>query len=127
MFHYHCSKQRDMTICTASGRLTYNTLKALAMDFRNADISPKMLYDITGATAADLSTVEIEEIIKTIGQYMKRHRGGKAAIVAFSGVDYGLARLFGSFAEIAGLPFQVKVFRISEVAQAWLKDGPAKV
>ena len=85
-----------------------------------------MLYDITRATAADLSTMELEEIIKTIGQHMKRHCAGKAAIVAFSGVDYVLARMFGTFVEIAGLPVQVKVFRIPEVDQAWLKEETAQ-
>jgi len=120
MFRYNCRHTRDMMVCTARGRLTFDTLRALAVDCLTETPAAKVLYDLTHATAADLSAGELEEIIQLIGQYLGRHRGGKAAIVAHSGVDYGLARMFGTFAEIADLPVKVKVFRIPEVAKEWL-------
>lgn len=120
MFRYNCRHTSDMIVCTATGRLTFDTLRALAVECRTEMPAAKVLYDITHATAADLSAGELEEIIQLIGQYLGRHRGGKAAIVAHSGVDYGLARMFGTFAEIADLPVKVKVFRIPEVAKEWL-------
>ena len=69
------------------------------------------------------SSWEIEEIISLISRKVGRNRGGKAAIVTFNGVDFGLARMFGTFTELAGLPIVVKVFRSEDVAREWLREA----
>ena len=112
-----------ITVCKAKGRLTFPEIRASVIDMSMDRMTSRVLCDLTQATVADLSTVEIEEIIRLISQQVHGRRGGRAAIVAFGGVDYGLARMFSTFCEIAGLPIQVKVFRTTEVAREWLQDS----
>ena len=111
-----------ITVCTAKGRLTFPEIRAKVIDLSTSGVTPRVLCDLTQATVADLTSKEIEDIIKLISHYVTGAGGGKAAIIAHSGVDYGLARMFGTFAELAGLPVKVRVFRTSEIAKAWLKD-----
>lgn len=107
-------------IWTAKGRLTFPEIRARMYDVDIGSSASRVLCDLTRATVADLSTVEIEELIKLIGQKMNGSQGGKSAIVVHGSVDYGLARMFSTFSELAGLPVQVKVFRTEEVAREWL-------
>ncbi len=112
----------NITVCTAKGRLTFPEIRAKVIDLSANGMTPRVLCDLTQATVADLTSAEIEDIIKLISYHIAGARGGKAAIIAHNGVDYGLARIFGTYAELAGLPIKVRVFRISEIAQEWLKD-----
>lgn len=111
-----------ITVCTAKGRLTFPEIRAKVIDFSTSGVTPRVLCDLAQATVADLTSTEIDDIIKLISHYVIGAGGGKAAIIVRSGVDYGLARMFGTFAELAELPVKVRVFRTSEIAEAWLKD-----
>ncbi len=112
-----------ITVYTAKGRLTFPEIRAKVMDLSTGGTAHIVLCDLTQATVADLTSIEIEDIIKLISHHMTGARGGKAAIIAHSGIDYSLARMFGTFAELAGLPVKVRVFRTFEIAKEWLKDS----
>ncbi len=107
-------------VWTAKGRLTFQEIRSKMADFGAGMLKSRVLCDLTRATVADLKTSEIEEIIKLIGLRVNGVRAAKSAIVVHGSVDYGLARLFSTFSELAGLPVQVKVFRTKEVAREWL-------
>lgn len=107
-------------VWTAKGRLTFPEIRDKMVDFSAGSIKSRVLCDLTRATVADLTTSEIEEIIKLIGQKVNGAKGAKSAIVVHGSVDYGLARMFSTFSELAGLPVQVKVFRTTEIAREWL-------
>jgi len=109
-------------VWTAKGRLTFPEIRDKMVDFSASRIKSRVLCDLTRATVADLTTSEIEEIIKLIGQKVNGAKGAKSAIVVHGSVDYGLARMFSTFSELAGLPVQVKVFRTTEVAREWLSS-----
>ena len=116
-----------ITVCTAKGRLTFPEIRAKVIDLSTNGVTPRVLCDLTQATVADLTSTEIEDVIRLISYHMTGARGGKAAIIAHSGIDYGLARMFGTFAELAGLPVKVSVFRTSEIAKEWLKEPVTSV
>lgn len=113
-------------VWTAKGRLTFPEIREKMVDFSAGHMKSRVLCDLTRATVADLTTGEIEEIIKLIGQKVNSANSAKSAIVVHGSVDYGLARMFSTFSELAGLPVKVKVFRTTEVAREWLssKDEP---
>lgn len=113
----------QITVCKAKGRLTFPEIRAKVIDLRIAGVARRVLCDLSHATVADLTSIEIEDLIKLISQYVTDSRGGKAAIIAHRGVDYDLARIFGTFAELAGLPVKVRVFQTSEIAKAWLQES----
>ena len=102
--------------------MTFPEIQTTVIDLSAGRMAPRVLCDLTQATIADLTTGEIEEVIKLISQHVAARGGGKAAIIASGDVDYGLARMFGTFVEIAGLPMKVKVFRTREIATQWLKE-----
>lgn len=106
----------------AMGRLTFPEIHAEVINFSFNATASKVLCDMTRGTASHLTPQEIESIIEMIGHQLEGSKGGKAAIVALAGVDNDLARLFSTFAEIADLPVEVKVFRTPEVARQWLKE-----
>jgi len=116
--------QNGLAVYKAKGRVTFLEICAKVMDFSRGQSAPKVLCDLTRGTVADLTTNEIEDVIELIGQRLLGRRGGRAAIVAHSSVDCRLARMFGIFAEIAGLPVIVKTFRIPEIAREWLEESP---
>ena len=122
MFHGDQTYDDQITVCTAKGRLTFPEIRTRLIDLGSGRVTPRVLCDLTQATVADLTTGEIEEIIKLVGQLVTGRGGGKAAIIARGGVDYGLARMFITFVEIAGLPIEARVFRTAEVATGWLKE-----
>ena len=115
-------QEGQITVCTAQGRLTFPEIQTTVNGLSAGRMTPRVLCDLTQATIGDLTTSEIEEVIKLISQHVVSGGGGKAAILARGGVDCGLARMFGTFAEIAGLPLEVKVFRTSEIATQWLRE-----
>lgn len=115
-------QEGQITVCTAQGRLTFPEIQTTVSGLSAGQMTPRVLCDLTQATIADLTTSEIEEIIALISQHVVASGGGKAAIIARGGVDCGLARMFGTFAEISGLPIKVKVFRTWEIATQWLKE-----
>ena len=119
---------RDYSTMTyqAMGRLTFPEIQAEVVNFSSKYPVSKVLCDLTRGTVSDLTSREIEGILEIIGQKLESGAGGKAAIVALAGVDYGLARMFGTFAEIANLPIEVKVFRTSEIAHQWLHGNGAE-
>ena len=107
-------------VWTAKGRLTFQEIRS-KMDVLGSDMpKSRILCDLTRATIADLKTREIEDIIKLIGLKVNDAKYAKSAIVVHSSVDYGLARMFSIFSELAGLPVKVRVFRTTEVAMEWL-------
>lgn len=107
-------------VWTGKGRLTFQEICNKMVDFGSGRLKSRVLCDLTRATVADLKTCEIEEIIKRISLKVNGARGARSAIVVHNSVDYGLARMFSTFSELAGLPVQVKVFRTREVATEWL-------
>ena len=111
-----------ITVGTARGRLTFPEIRDKMIDFSSGIMKSRVLCDLTRATVADLTTREIEEIIKLIGRKVNGAHGARSAIVVHGGVDYGLARMFSTFSELAGLPVKVKVFRTAEVAREWLSS-----
>lgn len=106
----------------AMGKLTFPEIHAEVVHFSNNTPTSRVLCDLTRGTASHLNAQEIENLLETIGRQLEGANGGKAAIVAQSTVDNGLARLFSTFAEIANLPVDVKVFRSPEVARQWLQE-----
>jgi hypothetical protein len=115
--------RKDHTVMfQAMGRLTFPEIHAAVVAFALNTPASKVLCDLTQGTASHLTSLEIESILESIGRQLEGTRGGKAAIVVPAGVDNGLARLFGTFAEIANLPVEVKVFRTPEVARQWLQE-----
>lgn len=117
----HDLKDRTM-MYQAMGRLTYPEIRTEVLNFSAKVPASKVLCDLTQGTVSDLTSQELEGLLKIIGQKLQGQSGGRVAIAALNGVDNGVARLFGTFVELANLPVEVKVFRTPEIARQWLQE-----
>ena len=120
-------KTKNLTIYTLTGELTLDEiLNALKSFWEAHTLTLNLLWDAQGAKVNQLKSEEVAKIIEFIGQYKHRfeeRKGGKAAIVASSNLQYGLSRILGTFYEIEGFPTQLKVFRIMDEAMEWLDQN----
>ena len=62
----------------------------------------------------------IEKIILTAKKYSGSRKEGKTAIVGPKEIDYGLGRMYQTFSELEGLPYEYMVFKELEEAKDWL-------
>jgi hypothetical protein len=116
-------KTKELTIYTLSGELTLDEiLDALKSFWEAHTLTLNLLWDARSAKLSQLKSEEVTKITGFIGQYMhrfKERKGGKAAIVASSNLQYGLSRILGTFYEMEGFPTQLKVFRTMDEAIEW--------
>jgi hypothetical protein len=117
-------KTKNLTIYTLTGELTLDEiLNALKSFWEAHTLTLNLLWDARSAELSQLKSEELTNITGFISQYMHRfeeRKGGKAAIVASSNLQYGLSRILGTFYEIEGFPTQLKIFRIMDEAMEWL-------
>ncbi|MEX1138151.1 MAG: hypothetical protein WEF53_02245 [Bacteroidota bacterium] len=122
-------KRNRITIHTASGNLTCEELvHTLEAFYRNEDAPENVLWDGRNASLVNLS----QEELKQLGTYTKKFKeqgltvkGGRRALVAPANVDFGLARMIGSFKDLLAedIKFEVQTFRSYEDAMTWLQSG----
>ncbi len=89
-----------------------------APEFRkNADI----LWDFSKWRADPPEAGELRELVSFLHKNKdKRGSGYKVSIVVSRDLDYGLARMFETYAE--NLPFTIRIFRKRPPAESWLKQ-----
>lgn len=116
------NKDESITIWTPKGRLSFNDIQETVDDNTAATHLSRVLCDLSNATTADLTGEEIETIVTIIARKITKSKRTKAAIVADKHVDYGMARMFGAYTKMAGLPVEVKVFKAADIAKEWLSS-----
>jgi len=120
-------KTKNLTIYTLTGELALDEiLNALKSFWEAHTLTLNLLWDARSAKLSQLKSEEAAKITGFIGQYKHRfeeRKGGKAAIVASSNLQYGLSRILGTLYEIEGFPTQLKIFRIMDEAMEWLDQN----
>ena len=83
-----------------------------------------VLWDISQASFSDVTGDDLRKVVLTARPLAESRAGGKTAIVCSSGADYGLARLFQTYAELYDAPIDIKVFTSLDESLAWLSIDP---
>ncbi len=78
------------------------------------------LWDFTQSTSSVITNSDLRNIIKITKKYAELRRGGKTALVFNKLLDFGLGRMFETFAQIEDMPFELRSFRNMEKALEWL-------
>ena len=124
MIHQHIESERQLTIHTCSGTiLKQELIDALKMLY----VSELTLNQLWNFTETDLSQIkgdDLQEIAEFAKQNSPMRIGARTALVSASSLGFGLARMFEVFAENAGLPVQISVFRSPEDAKEWISAVP---
>jgi hypothetical protein len=120
----HVDKTKNLTIYTLVGELTLDDILNGIKSFWEAhELTLGILWDARNANLTNLKSSDIERITGFIDQYGHRfeeRKGGKAAVVASSDLQFGLSRVLGTLYEIKDFPAKLQIFRIMDEAMAWL-------
>lgn len=111
----------NLLLFTAHGVLTADEVIATAAHYyiRNPRF---IIWDLTNASMANMSTHDVKRIAANLKKYSEHRENGKTAFVGHRDVDFGLFRMYASFAEIEGVQTTFSVFRTLERARAWLLE-----
>ena len=82
----------------------------------------KVLVDHTSSTVQHISAEEIHGVAMLCSILNDAMEGGKLAVVLIHDIDYGLGRMWHSYA-INNLNFDSELFRNRQEAEAWLEES----
>ena len=115
--------ENDLTIFTVSGTVSAEEIVTAAAEDMAAPQTLNSIWDFSQASSVRLTTAAIEKIATNLTAHAAHIGGGKVALVGSGGIQVGLGKVFKAFAALAGLPYEYRVFRKRERAEAWLREG----
>lgn len=83
----------------------------------------RVLWDLREATLTSLDEAGIRSLLELNSRYQEERGAGRSAIVVSRDVDYGIARMFQTYAE--DLPWETRVYRDHAEAVAWITGAEA--
>ena len=113
-------EEKDLTIQTASGPLTVQDACDKLDRYYAGHATMLILWDITRADLSSWQADQIISLVKKAKGYSHLRAGGKTAIVISKDLNFGISRMFQSYAENDKIEFEIKVFRDIEKAKEWL-------
>ena len=114
-------EEYQLTNIKTTGSITDIDVIYLANDFYQGDCTRNLLADFSSSSLVDVRPSRIPNILKITTKEAPRRRGGKTAIVVSKLADYGMARMFVTRSEIAGVPLMFGVFNSFQDAMDWVK------
>ena len=110
----------DLTVFTVTGSLSHEDIIKFSNQYYMEIPPSKVLWDTRNGTVLDISTNEFRNIAKRMKELTVRRIGGKTAFVEDNNEDFGMGRLYESFAMSEELPVSYRVFRTIDDAKNWL-------
>ena len=120
-----------------AGVIVYKVIGEISVDdiievagkkFSDPRFSPKMsiLWDLTRGTISGLDSKDMRILARSASDAWKKVGGpDKIAIVAEQNIDFGLSRMYSTYAEYYSI--DLRVFRSATDAKKWLFDRSSKV
>jgi hypothetical protein len=110
----------NLTVFSVVGDADASQVLTQIVTFLREAPTQEVLWDIRRGTLTALSAQDLRRIVQRAGPLTQVRSGGRTAIVCSREVDFGLCRMFQTFAEQAEVPFEIHVARDIEVARRWL-------
>ncbi len=110
----------DLTIHTVTGDLSVQDVCDELDYYYSGHFTMLILWDVT---RADLSSWQKDDIIylaRKVKKYSHLRRDGKTAIVLLRDVDFGISRMYQTYADVEKIDFEINVFRDVNEAKQWL-------
>ncbi len=114
---------KNLTIFAVIGEVTCQELMTTLKTFYTDSPTLDILWDVRQGTVSKLSYNDIRIVVESVVEFTKKSRRRKTAIVISRDVDYGIGRIFGTFAEIKEVSLTVRVFREYDEAMTWLSGA----
>ncbi|MGC9323947.1 MAG: hypothetical protein ACP5G0_04270 [Desulfomonilia bacterium] len=114
---------RDLTLCTATGELTFHDQVAVLKSFYEGNPTRNLLWDMRQISGARITSQEITDIIEFINSYKEKRLAGKTALVTATDLDFGMSRMSELLAESSGIPWEIRAFHSLDDALSWIDEG----
>lgn len=112
--------ENDLTVFTVTGKVTADEIIRVSHDQYLKEPTRLILWDFTDASSDAIDIPELERIAGEVKDFSEKGAKGKIALVRSVEMNIGLVKMFAAFAEIAGVPYEYRVFKNNETARAWL-------
>jgi len=112
--------ENDLTVFTVKGELTAKEIIHCASEYYTKKPTKFVLWDATSGTVGAISNDDFRQLAEQMKNFTSKRKGGKTAFIGNSNLDFGLGRMYGSFAEIEDLPVAYRTFRTVEEAKKWI-------
>lgn len=107
----------EITEFTIVGNCDIGEVVAIIED-RYAGSSKGVLWDLCSGSIANLTQTGIQQIVQAVKTYAVHE---KTAFVGTEDLEFGMFRMYETYARMADLPVVLKVFRTKDEALEWLK------
>lgn len=111
---------RELTIFTIEGSADRDDMLDAVAQLPLAERTRNIVWDATNGTVGGMHYEDIKTIAESLRSGHGMRPGGRTALVAGSALDYGMARMFTTFASLKGLTVQYKCFRSLGDAMDWI-------
>jgi hypothetical protein len=115
-------RENDVTIFTASGRVTYSEQMSVLKSFYAAKPTANVIWDLRDLSGPRLSSAELKKIVSSIKERGHTRKRGKTALVSTADLDFGLSRMVETYAENKNLAWQIQSFRTMKTARHWIRE-----
>jgi hypothetical protein len=112
--------EAQLTTYVAAGPLTANDVSKTVVSCLTENPTRLVIWDVREASFSNVTGDDLRKVVINARPLAESRAGGKTAIVCSRGADYGLARLFQTYAELYEAPIDIKVFDSMDDATAWL-------
>jgi len=112
--------QKDLTVFIAHGEIDIQVLKQNVLQYYTHQPTKNVIWDMTQGRLTITKSSELREVVSIAKQHSQNRKEGRTAIVSPDDTGFGLGRMYGSFAEIEGLPYEYGVFRDMQSAAKWI-------
>ena len=113
-------EEKDLTVQTVSGSFTVEDICDELERYYAGHATMLILWDIIRADLSSWQADQIVSLVKKAKGYSHLRAGGKTAIVISKDLNFGISRMFQSYAENDKIAFEIRVFRDIERAKEWL-------
>lgn len=106
------------------GEMTIEDMYAGVDEIYVADVPQMVLWDMMGATVADVDDAggQLRNFSEYATERGKNRADGRVALLVPTELQYGLARMSTSFAQVNQAAYNMIPFRDESEAMAWLRE-----
>ncbi|MFC1499842.1 STAS/SEC14 domain-containing protein [Candidatus Zixiibacteriota bacterium] len=123
----HIDSDRGIRFHIISGAVMPDVISSeLSETLSRPDFDPTIpaLWDVRDAEGS-ISAREIKALAQLVGGLWKDQEPPRVALVVAPGLQYGLARMYQQYADLAR-KIEIQVFKEEEEAVAWLTSSPSQ-
>ena len=113
-------KNKSLTIHTVKGHASEEEMYEALENFYNQEPTALLLWDMSQAEVAHVSTITLKAFVERSTILGAKRKDGKTAIFAPHDLQFALARMSATFAELESSSFKMGVFRSRQSAVDWL-------